>query len=231
MTRIQIITTVLFLGFFCFDCKKETSNKKGFVGFVSGTVHIQRDGKSIKPEVNQEIIGGDVIVTGDKSIATVVFGENSTVLEIQSNSKFHFNEIANDKTFFQESGASWIVSNKLLKGEGITLQTPSTTAGVRGTKFYTTVYEDMIFTCHCEGKIELENKTDKSKRTNEQDYLSVTRGNKTIYITPADSQKEGISYNHNHSEIQNSPLGPQNQMSKEEFGMLIAIVKKKLDSP
>ncbi|EQA43282.1 sigma factor regulatory protein, FecR/PupR family [Leptospira broomii serovar Hurstbridge str. 5399] len=231
MKKISVIIILLCITVFAGGCgKNKIESSKGVINFLSGSVTIERGGQTIKPVISQEIKAGDILATGDKSVAMIVFGANSSVLEIQSNSRFNFNDINSEKVFFQEKGSSWIKTNRLLKGEGMTLQTPTVTAGVRGTKFYTGIHDDMTFICHCEGKIESENRQSHSKKVNDGDYLSVTKGNKTIYLTPKDLQKSNIPYDHDHSELENSPMGHQSTMSPEDVKKVIELVKKKLAS-
>lgn len=208
MKKISILFVLVGLIVLSFHCKENKLDQtKGRIAFLKGEISVQRGEQKFKAIVSQEILNGDVILTGPKSVATLVFGENSTVIEIQSDSKFQVKESSDEKNFFQDKGSSWILTNKLLKGEKMNLHTPTTTAGVRGTKFYTLVYGDMTFTCHCEGRIELENHQNHSKKINDADYLSVAKGDKTIYITSSDLQKLNVPYLHNHSEIENSLIG------------------------
>lgn len=231
MKKISILFVLVGLIVLSFHCKENKSDQiKGRIAFLKGEISVQRGEQKFKAIVSQEILNGDVILTGPKSVATLVFGENSTVIEIQSDSKFQVKESSDEKNFFQDKGSSWILTNKLLKGEKMNLHTPTTTAGVRGTKFYTSVYGDMTFTCHCEGRIELENHQNHSKKINDADYLSVAKGDKTIYITPSDLQKLNVPYLHNHSEIENSLVGAQNKMTPEQFQIIYELAKKKLES-
>ncbi|TGL60459.1 FecR family protein [Leptospira sarikeiensis] len=224
------VSILFVLGFVClqFSCgKKNVEEYKGIITFVVGTVVLERGPEKIKVSVSQEIQNGDVLVTEAGSTATIAFGENSSLLEIQSDSRFRFDNIKADKKFFQEKGRSWLLSNKLVKGEGISLGTPTSTAGVRGTKFYTNVIGDVTMICHCEGKVELENNADHSKSVNDSDYLSITKGTKTIYLTSKDLQKGNVPYSHDHSELSDSPLGKQNQMTAEQGDLLMKLVEKK----
>lgn len=190
MKKVSMLFVLVGLTVLSFYCKGSKSDPaKGRIAFLKGEISVQRGEQKFKAIVSQEILNGDIILTGPKSVATLVFGENSTVIEIQSDSKFQVKETLDEKNFFQDKGSSWILTNKLLKGEKMNLHTPTTTAGVRGTKFYTSVYGDMTFTCHCEGQIELENHQNHSKKINDADYLSVAKGDKTIYIIPSDLQK------------------------------------------
>ncbi|TGJ99764.1 iron dicitrate transport regulator FecR [Leptospira semungkisensis] len=229
MLRILLILNfALFLSLGCDKAKSD--RKRGIVTFVSGNVSIERGDQKIKVGLHQELQNGDVVETEDKSTAVITFGENSILVEVQSNSKFRFTEKENEKLFIQEKGSTWLSTSKLLKGEGVSLHTPTVTAGVRGTSFYTGVVEDMTMICHCEGHVELENNENHAKKTNDSDYLAVTRGSKTIYLTPADLHKENVPYGHDHSELSDSPLGRKNPMSLKEFQTVIALAKKKLDS-
>ncbi|EKT85504.1 FecR family protein [Leptospira santarosai] len=231
MKKISMILIVVCVSGLSFDCSKSRPNQiKGVIAFVKGEVSVQRGEQNIKATVSQEILSGDTVITGSKSVASLVFGEKTYLIEIQSDSQFQVKEENDEKTFFQNKGSSWILTNKLVKGDKMTLHTPTTTAGVRGTKFYTSVYGDMTFTCHCEGHIELENRQNHTKKINDSDYLSVTKGDKTIYITPNDLQKLNVPYVHNHSEIEDSPVGEQNKMTLEQFQVIYELAKKKLES-
>ncbi|TGM91146.1 FecR family protein [Leptospira licerasiae] len=212
-----------------FSCtKKETNVSKGVITFVVGSVTLERGSEKSKAEINKEIQNGDILVTDEGGTATIAFGENVSLLEIQSGSRFRFDDINSDKKFFQEKGRSWILSNKLVKGEGLSLGTPTTTAGVRGTKFYTSIVDDMTFICHCQGKVELENSADHSKMIPTSDYLTVTKGTKTIVIDKNDLLKIGIPYVHNHSEVTNSSVGERTNMKLEDFLKIQDLAKKKL---
>ncbi|OOV41180.1 iron dicitrate transport regulator FecR [Leptospira kirschneri serovar Pomona] len=231
MKKVSMLFVLVGLTVLSFYCKGSKSDPaKGRIAFLKGEISVQRGEQKFKAIVSQEILNGDIILTGPKSVATLVFGENSTVIEIQSDSKFQVKETLDEKNFFQDKGSSWILTNKLLKGEKMNLHTPTTTAGVRGTKFYTSVYGDMTFTCHCEGQIELENHQNHSKKINDADYLSVAKGDKTIYIIPSDLQKLNVPYLHNHSEIEDSLVGAQNKMAPEQFQVIYELAKKKLES-
>ncbi|MBM9498694.1 FecR domain-containing protein [Leptospira sp. 201903071] len=231
MKKIEILSILLCVNVFLLQCKGSSLEPtKGAITFVKGDVSIQRGDQKIKAFVSQEIQDGDVLITGSKSVTTIVFGENSSMIEIQSDSQFRLKQDSNERIFFQDRGSSWVLANKLLKGDKLSLHTPTSTAGVRGTKFFTAVREDMTFTCHCEGKIELENVANHSKKINESDYLAVTRGDKTVYITAKDLLDAKIAYSHNHSEIENSPLGAQSQMTPEQAQALVLIVKKKFEA-
>ncbi len=232
MKKIGILSAFVCASLLFFQCKSKSADPtKGAITFVKGTVLIQRGDQKIPATVSQEIQNEDVVITGPKSVVTIVFGENSSVIEIQSDSQFRLKQESHEKIFFQDRGSSWVLSNKLLKGDKLSVHTPTSTAGVRGTKFFTAVHEDMTFTCHCEGQIELENVASHSKKVNDTDYLAVTRGSKTIYITLKDLQEAKLVYSHNHSEIENSPLGPQSQMAPEQVKVLLSLIRKKLDSP
>ncbi|EMJ63349.1 sigma factor regulatory protein, FecR/PupR family [Leptospira sp. P2653] len=231
MKKISVILIVVCVSGLSIYCGKKQSNRtKGAITFVKGEVSVQRGDQNLKATVTQEILNGDIVITGTKSVASLVFGENSYLIEIQSDSRFQVKEETDEKAFFQDKGSTWILTNKLVKGERMSLHTPTTTAGVRGTKFYTSVYGDMTFICHCEGHIELENRQSHTKKINDSDYLSVTKGDKTIYITPGDLQKLNVPYVHNHSEIENSPVGAQNKMTLEQFQVVYELAKKKLES-
>lgn len=230
-TAMKKLSVLFLLGLISvlFSCtKKETNVSKGVITFVVGNVTLERGSEKSKAEISKEIQNGDILVTDEGATATIAFGENVSLLEIQSGSRFRFDDINSDKKFFQEKGRSWILSNKLVKGEGLSLGTPTTTAGVRGTKFYTSIVDDMTFICHCQGKVELENSADHSKMIPTSDYLTVTKGTKTIVIDKDDLLKIGIPYVHNHSEVTNSSVGERTNMKLEDFLKIQDLAKKKL---
>lgn len=230
---MKILSVLFLLGLISvlLSCgKKEADVNKAVITFVVGNVTLERGPEKAKADIGKEIQNGDVLVTDEGATATIAFGENASLLELQSGSRFRFDDIKSDKKFFQEKGRSWLLSNKLAKGEGLSLGTPTTTAGVRGTKFYTTVVDDVTLICHCQGKVELENSSDHSKMIPTSDYLTVTKGTKTIVIDKDDLLKIGIPYVHNHSEVDNSPLGEKNNMKLADFLKIQDLAKKKLEA-
>ncbi|PJZ68065.1 hypothetical protein CH373_18105 [Leptospira perolatii] len=225
LRSVILIVGLLFGTIYC--NKSSGKVEGGVVSFTRGSVNLERGSEKISVNSGQAIQNGDILSTGENSTSIVEFPGKSVVIEIQSNSRFRFDGTGSSKEFFQEAGKSWLQSNKLLQGESLKLSSPTAVAGVRGTKFYTTVVGETTVTCHCQGQVDMESKKSHLHKVNEGDYLSAVRGDKIIFVTSEDLIKAGVEYSHDHSEIQNSELGKQGSMSPEKVKIVTALIEKK----
>ncbi len=211
------------------NCAKPKNPTEGILTFTLGNITIDRSGEIISAKTGDSIQKGDALRSGDKSAAIVEFGEEEAIIEIQSNSEFVFSDIGKNKEFVLNNGRSWLKSAKLQKDGSLNLKTPTTVAGVRGTKFLTSVVGDMTFTCHCEGKIDLKNLTNNSGGVNDGDYLAIVKKDKIVYIFAEDLKALNVPYSHDHSELGSSKLGKQNRLSNEQFAILMKLAEKKFE--
>ena len=107
---------------------------------VVGNVIQTRAGKAIKPVVNSPIDAKDIIATGDKSSATMVFVDDSTIA-LSQNSKMEVKDFAvkgkTRKGIFSMSIGKLVANVSKFIGGNNTFEVHSPTAvcGVRGTGF------------------------------------------------------------------------------------------------
>ena len=115
----------------------------GQVKVSSGAVSIERAGKRIPASVGTHIEAADNIVTGADGAAGITFVDNSR-LSVGPNStlaisRFNFNPTTHEGNFDSalKRGTLSVISGKLAKRspDGMTVSTPSTILGVRGTEF------------------------------------------------------------------------------------------------
>ncbi|MCE9499424.1 MAG: FecR domain-containing protein [Leptospira sp.] len=231
MNILRIRSFFLIIALFsigaAYNCKKEEANLNGIVSFLRGTALIEKNGVKTPAKSGQLISEGDTIETDANSTVIVEFG-NAASIEVQSNSIFRISKTGKDMEFFQKKGNTWLSSSKLLKDQSVSLKTPTTVAGVRGTKFYTYEIGDIVGTCFCEGKVEMTNTASNKKSVNQSDYLVVQRGDKSVTITIDDLKKINLPYKHDHSELDNSKLGNKISMTPDEMKQMMGLIQTKL---
>ena len=115
----------------------------GQVKISSGSVSIERAGKRFPAPVGTNVEAADNIVTGADGAAGITFVDNSR-LSVGSNStlaisRFNFNPTTHEGNFDSalKRGTLSVISGKLAKRspDAMTVSTPSTILGVRGTEF------------------------------------------------------------------------------------------------
>jgi hypothetical protein len=115
----------------------------GQVKVSTGAVFIERAGKRVPAQVGTNVEAADTIVTGTDGAAGVTFVDN-TRLSVGPNStlaitRFNFDQTTHDGKFdlSLKRGTLSAISGKLAKRspEAMTVSTPSTILGVRGTEF------------------------------------------------------------------------------------------------
>ena len=222
----------LFIPLFAFAfCGKSPVVTDGVVTFVKGTAsieHVEADGskktKTARP--GEKVFIGDTIVTGTDG--GVVFNVSGAQMEIQPSSRFVYERGGEEKVMYLQSGNAWTSVNKMGDKGNFSLRTPTTVAGVRGTKFFTTILPGgLTGTCHCEGKISYKNSVSGKEEVNDGDYLMFYRGPKAVKVTLEDLRKLGIPANHNHSEIDNGSMGKKNNMTAEQAGKMMVLVEQR----
>ena len=219
--------TVSFM--FLIACGKEPQVTDGVVTFVKGTAtieHTEADGtkKSRPARASEKVFVGDRIVTADAS--TVMFEVTGAQIEVQKNTIFTYERGGEDKQVYLQQGNAWTSVSKLDGGRKFSLKTPTTVAGVRGTKFFTFTDGKNTGTCHCEGKIALSNTATGKEEVNDGDYLEYYRGSKAIKVRVEDIRKMGIPIGHNHSELDNSAIGKKDTLTPAQWGKINEYVEK-----
>lgn len=224
--KTQILAAMLVsVGF----CSRPPENKQSVsVLFIKGKAAAVSTSGERPLKKGDALNSGDVIATGEKSAVIIETGAVSGQLEIQSNSKLKVESSAKGYEFFLETGNVWISVNKLSKDQEFKLKTPTTVAGVRGTKFFTFNDGELTGTCHCEGQIEYSNNMSHKSEVNSGDYLVIHKGDKSVTVKEEDFKKAGIKfYGHNHSEMDDSSLGAKNSMTEEEHSKVRQLVAQK----
>lgn len=119
------------------------ADEVGLIKVSRGSVHVERDGRSMPAAVGTSLQAADVIVTGTDGSAGITFADNSLV-SVGPGSVFAIDRYRFDSTThageFQgtlKRGRLAAVSGKLVQQspESMKIRTPSAVMGVRGTEF------------------------------------------------------------------------------------------------
>jgi len=152
------------------------------VQFVLGDVKITGASGEKTAAQGDQLKTSDVIITGNKSVADLVFG-NSGVLRINENSKVTITSIAdktsNNTVMEMDKGKVFLTLSKL-RGTGFKVKTPTAVASVRGTSF--TVLSDSKGAKLSVVKGTVAVNPVKDGNVIEEKTVSVETGNKTDYI-------------------------------------------------
>lgn len=212
--------TSLFV--FAAACGRD-GNSGALVNKVYGQAQIEHAGKSVKLEAGAKVATGDIIRTGADGVVLLVFRANQASAEIQPNSVFEMKEADGKTDLNLTQGNVWLQVNKLQNKHELTLHTPTTVAGVRGTKFFTAVFGDTVAVCHCQGDVEFS--AGKYKEMHHTDQVVFTRGSKTLVFQPR--ELPFAKYEHSHSALDDSPLGKKDTITPEVQKQMIAFLDKK----
>lgn len=115
----------------------------GLVKRVSGSVVVERAGKSLPVPLGFALQAGDVLTTAGSASAGIILKDNSSV-GVGPNSRytiarFSFNAKTHEGVFASSlsKGTLSMISGKLARQspDAVTVQTPATMLGVRGTEF------------------------------------------------------------------------------------------------
>lgn len=137
------ICSVIAIGFAWLATTQSLAESVGQVKVSTGFVSIERAGKRLPGPVGTNIEGADSIVTGADGSAGITFVDNSR-LSVGPNStlaitRFKFDQTTHEGGFDTalKRGTLSVVSGKLAKRspDAMTVSTPSTILGVRGTEF------------------------------------------------------------------------------------------------
>ena len=228
-----IILLIVSLGIvYCGKATETNKESKSTLKFVIGDVEIANAGTKKVAKKDDTISEGDVIITGAKSAAIVEFAENAGSVEIQQNSEFVVNKFnAKEQELISKSGSFWLNAKKLRKDTNFNVIMPTSVAGIRGTSIYAYELKEAGITgiCHCQGAVDFKEHSSHYSGSHDSDYLVVTKAGKTIVLTPDDFQKAGIQTDnaHNHSMLENSPLGKQMNLNSETVKKVNELVLNK----
>jgi len=119
------------------SCAKE-AKKEFFICFYTGTVEQTRNGAPVTLEVKGAVQEGDVFTVGEKS-TLILQSSDGIVIRCESNTEAVISSI-NDVTKREitlNKGKLLSSVDKLTKGHGYAVKTPTAVASVRGTQFLT----------------------------------------------------------------------------------------------
>lgn len=115
----------------------------GQVKVLTGSVHLERDGKRLPLQVGAAIRQSDTLVTGADGTVGVTFSDNS-LLSAGPNSVLAIDRYTFDSTTHAgqfdaslKKGSLAVISGKMVKQspEAMRVRTPTSIMGVRGTEF------------------------------------------------------------------------------------------------
>ena len=139
---------IIAAGLFCF-ASVSVANDVGQIKVMTGTVHLERDGKRFPAQVGMAVRQSDSLITGVDGTAGVTFTDNS-LLSVGPNSTLAIDRYAFDSTTHAgqfdaslKKGSLAVVSGKIVKQSpgAMRVHTPTSIMGVRGTEFAVKVSE------------------------------------------------------------------------------------------
>jgi hypothetical protein len=138
-----LVCRLLAIGFACVAAAPAIADSVGQIKVSTGSVSIERAGKRLPGVIGTNVEVTDSIVTGADGSAGITFADNSR-LSVGPNStlaitRFHFDQTTHEGGFDStlKRGTLSVISGKLAKRspDAMTVSTPSTILGVRGTEF------------------------------------------------------------------------------------------------
>jgi hypothetical protein len=139
---------IIAAGLLCF-ASVSVANDVGQIKVMTGTVHVERDGKRFPAQVGMAVRQSDSLITGVDGTAGITFTDNS-LLSVGPNSTLAIDHYAFDSTTHAgqfdaslKKGSLAVVSGKIVKQSpgAMRVHTPTSIMGVRGTEFAVKVSE------------------------------------------------------------------------------------------
>ncbi|MFH0975596.1 MAG: FecR family protein [Spirochaetota bacterium] len=167
-----VITAAMLIAFS--GCGKKEANEKAVVTFVLGEVTIQRKSDIRKAEVRDVLTDGDIVVTGEKSYIVVQMGD-ALVFRVEAESKMEIGSITEYGKNELNLTEGLVLSKlaKLKKGEQYIIKTPTATASVRGTVFFTEYNNSVAKVAVAEGKVNIKHLSSEKETQAEADAAAV----------------------------------------------------------
>ena len=143
MDMPYMICRLLAVAFAALVATQALADSVGQVKVSAGAVFIERAGKRLPGPVGTNVEASDSIVTGADGSAGITFVDNSR-LSLGPNStlaisRFNFDQTTHEGSFDSalKRGTLSVISGKLARRspDAMTVRTPSTILGVRGTEF------------------------------------------------------------------------------------------------
>ena len=214
-------------------CKKPAQQVAGSVLFVKGQASATIAGQSQPARVGLKLAQGDKIETGKDGIVIIKLDGIGNA-EVQFNTSFQLTNLSPDqKELGVPRGNMWLNVNRLTKGQKLRVRTPTSVAGVRGTRFFTFRAMGFTGTCHCEGEVEFENTNGDYKGTHYKHNLVFMKNGKTVVMNEDDFKKLGLPIRdtHTHSMLDDSPVGPREiPLTEKQMQALGGFLQKKFKS-
>ena len=143
MNKSHLLLSGLAAAIACLATAPVSADSVGQVKVSAGSVFIERAGKRLPGPVGTNVEASDNIVTGSDGSAGITFVDNSRLSLGPSStlaiSRFNFNPTTHEGNFDSalKRGTLSVISGKLAKRspDAMTVSTPSTILGVRGTEF------------------------------------------------------------------------------------------------
>lgn len=136
---IQLLSVVLMLLLLHGMGMPQESRDIAMILKVIGNVEVNKGGNGtwIKGKKGIRLDSGNIIKTGDRSLAALVFTDDKSLVKVRSNSELTIRGKREKKkvkkSLFMRLGDLWA---KVTKGNPFQVETPSGVAAVKGTEFY-----------------------------------------------------------------------------------------------
>jgi hypothetical protein len=218
---------ILILALAACGAKKSPGALTGVLTFVLGKVEVNKGAEYKAVQKGEIITEGSSIRTDKGAVAILEVASEGLKVEIQPEAEFQVKSLGKVMEMQLERGNAWTKISRTKNGRELFFKTATSVAAVRGTKFYTFFRGDIVGTCHCEGQISLGNLLSKKVQTNHEDYVAFHQQGKTIYLTRADHEKAGLPVGHDHSAMDDSPLGKKAQMSPENAAKMAKLIQER----
>jgi|GEM_PF-1198582 len=166
MRKLYILIIILIFAFSC--AKKEEKIEFGIVTIYIGSVKIEKEGKSVAPEIKMILRSGDKVVTEKDSRIDMQVGQLG-IIRINQESTVAMSRMLkeaneNIKLLLKE-GEVICKLEKLKRSQQFNVETPTAVVGVRGTTFLVDASEKEKKTSVAveKGTVEVVNKKEKEK--------------------------------------------------------------------
>ncbi|MCU0848813.1 MAG: FecR family protein [Spirochaetes bacterium] len=165
MRKILIIAIIASAAAFAASCT-QASVDRAYATVVIGKCEVIRDGKNTeKLKVNDVVKNGDVVRTGGASFAVLQVGKDIAVrIQPDTTVKASFLFDTQKAEIVMSGGHVMSKVMKLPMGVGYSVNTPTTTAAVRGTVYGVSYYSGVSVVAVKDGKVHVSNLTKTSEK-------------------------------------------------------------------
>ena len=168
----------------------------GKLAYFSGTVSIERDGKSAAGIQGQTLLAGTKVKTGSESVAILSL-DGGSHLKMNADSELMLEQISGTESqsvFLQSGGVFSQVGRQ--KAKHFSVHTKSATMGVRGTRFFTAYGKEQdVWMCVEDGEVAVESKTQDAPVLVEKGQGVFIPTGKKVTAPKAYSWTKGLNWN------------------------------------